>query len=305
MLHITDSMVDELVDAQSAQQAVRDAFARFGRGEASMQARERTEAGGVKLSTLGAVIPGQGVAGAKIYTTIQGKFDFVILLFSTEDGRPLATLDAYAITRLRTAATTLVAASCLARPDARRMVLYGAGTQGRAHAQQFAQAYALEWISVSSPHADDAVLREMERACGVPVMRSTGRVPIEQADIVVTASRSKTPLFEGARLQPGAFVAAIGSSLPHTRELDDDALARTDLIAVEWLAQTLREAGDLVMAAPGLNLESRYVELGNLVAGAHPGRQNAGQITLFKSVGAGLEDIALAGLAYRRLKEKG
>lgn len=305
MLHITDAMIDELVDAQSAQQAVREAFAWFGKGEAAMQARERTEAGGLKLSTLGAVIPGQGFAGAKIYTTNQGRFDFVILLFSTEDGRALATLQANAITRLRTAATSLVAAGHLARRDARRMVLYGAGVQGQAHARQFARAYPLEWIAVSSPHADDALLREMEHACGVPVRRCPDRAPIEEADIIVTATRAKTPLFEGARLQPGVFVAAIGSSLPHTRELDDDALAKTDLIAVEWLAQTRREAGDLVMADAGLDLESRYAELGDLVTGSRPGRSNDGQITLFKSVGVGLEDVALAGLAYRRLKARG
>ncbi|HEY0293929.1 MAG TPA: ornithine cyclodeaminase family protein [Bordetella sp.] len=305
MLHISDAMIDELVDVQSAQQVLREAFLYFGKGEAAMQSRERTDAGGVKLSTLGAVIPGQGVTGAKVYTTIQGKFDFVILLFSTEDGRPLATLQANAITRLRTAATTLVAASHLASREARRMVLYGAGVQGQAHARQFALAYPLEWIMVSDPHVDGARLRDMERACGVPVLRSPLRAPIEEADIIVTASRSQTPLFEGERLQPGTFVAAIGSSLPHTRELDDNALAKADLLAVEWLAQARQEAGDLVLADARLALERRYVELGDLVAGAHPGRQSAGQITLYKAVGVGLEDIALAGLAYRRLQAQG
>lgn len=270
-----------------------------------MQARERTSAGSVKLSTLGAVIPGQGVAGAKIYTTIQGKFDFVILLFSTEDGRPLATLEANAITKLRTAATTLVAASHLARREARRMMLYGAGVQGQAHARQFALAYPLEWIVVSDPHADDACLRDMERACGVPVLRSPARAPIEEADIIVTASRSRVPLFDGGRLSPGAFVAAIGSSLPDTRELDDSALAKADLLAVEWLAQTRQEAGDLVLADAGLQLERRCVELGDIVTGAHPGRQRPDQITLYKAVGVGLEDIALAGLAYGRLSGLG
>lgn len=302
MLHINDAMVDELVDAAAAQQVVRDAFARFGRGEAAMQQRERTEAGGVKLSTLGAVIPGQQVAGAKVYTTIAGRFDFVILLFSTTDGRPLATLEANAITRLRTAASTVVAGAHLARPDCRRMMLYGAGVQGQAHARQLARAYPLERITVSDPGASDALLRAMERDCQVEVRRSPARAPVEESDIVVTATRARQPLFEGARLAPGAFVAAIGSSLPDTRELDDRALERAGLVAVEWLPQSLREAGDLVLADPALDLGERLVELGALVTGAHPGRRHAQEITLYKAVGVGLEDVALAGLAYQRLR---
>ena len=122
------------------------------------------------------------------------------------------------------------------------------------------------------------------------------------ADIVVTASRSTTPLFSGDELKPGCFVAAIGSSLPHTRELDDRALERAARIAVEWLPQTLREAGDLVLARPGLVSPEKLVELGALVTGVSPGRQSDDEITLYKSVGVGLEDVALAGLAWQRVQ---
>src|SRR6478672_3047020 len=103
-------MIDSHVTAADAEAAMRDAFASFAAGDAAMQERIRTEAGGVKLSTLGAVIPAQGVTGAKVYTTIKGQFQFVILLFSTETGRPLASFDAGAITRLRTAACSVLAA---------------------------------------------------------------------------------------------------------------------------------------------------------------------------------------------------
>lgn len=301
MLHINDAMVDELIDATAAQHIMRDAFACFGRGEAAMQARERTEADGIKLSTMGAVIPGQQVAGAKVYTTIAGRFDFVILLFSTVDGRPLATIEANAITRLRTAASTVVAASYLARPDSKRMMLYGAGIQGRAHAEQLASVYPLESITVSDPAASDELLSTMQRDCMVQVRRSPARAPIEESDIVVTATRARESLFDGARLSPGTFVAAIGSSLPDTRELDDVALGRMSVIAVEWMPQSFREAGDLVLADPSLAIRERTVELGALVAGMHPGRQDVKDITLYKAVGVGLEDVALAGLAYQRL----
>jgi ornithine cyclodeaminase len=301
MQHITDAMIDSVIDAVAAQQVLTDAFQRFGAGEAAMQERIRTEAGGTKLSTLAAVIPGQGYAGAKVYTTIKGEFNFVILLFSSTDGRPLASFDAAAITRLRTAACSVIASRHLARPASRRLALFGAGTQGRAHAQQMAAAYALDEIRVCDPHARDTLAAELTNLCGVPVRRCHARDAVDGADIVVTASRSPTPLFGGDQLAPGTFVAAIGSSLPHTRELDDAALSRAAIVAVDWRPQTLREAGDLVMAGPGVLPDERIVDLADLVAGKAPGRQSDEEITIYKSVGVGLQDVALAGLAWTRL----
>lgn len=302
MQHITDDMIDAAVSPQDARQVLLDAFRSFGHGQAAMQERIRTEAQGVKLSTLGAVIPEQKVAGAKVYTTIQGQFTFVIVLFSTEDGRALASFDAGAITRLRTAACSLIAARHLARPGARQMALFGAGVQGRAHAIQMAQAFDLEEIRVCDPYALPGLAADLQRQCGTPVRLCDAAETVAGADIVVTASRSTTPLFSGDELKPGCFVAAIGSSLPHTRELDDRALERAARIAVEWLPQTLREAGDLVLARPGLVSPEKLVELGALVTGAAPGRQSDDEITLYKSVGVGLEDVALAGLAWQRVQ---
>lgn len=302
MQHITDDMIDAAVSPQDAQQVLLEAFRSFGHGQAAMQERIRTEAEGVKLSTLGAVIPEQKVAGAKVYTTIQGQFTFVIVLFSTVDGRALATFDAGAITRLRTAACSMIAARHLARPASRQLALFGAGIQGRAHAVQMAQAFELDEIRVCDPFAGPGLAAELQRQCGLPVRLCGADEAVAGADIVVTASRSTSPLFTGDQLKPGCFVAAIGSSLPHTRELDDRALERAACIAVEWKPQTLREAGDLVLARPGLVSEDRLVELGALVTGAAPGRQDDEAITLYKSVGVGLEDVALAGLAWQRVQ---
>ncbi|KAF1045912.1 ornithine cyclodeaminase family protein [Xylophilus sp.] len=308
MKHVTDEMVDRLVDPAAAQRVLEEALRQFGRGEAAMQERVRTEAAGVKLSTLGAVIPGQQVAGAKVYTTIAGRFSFVILLFSAEDGRPLASFDAGAITRLRTAACSVIAARRLARPHARTLALLGAGVQGQAHAVQFCEAFGgIGRIRVFDPHLPAAAADALQRRCGVPVelVHDAGDA-VSDADIVVTASRSATPLFGGERLPPGCFVAAIGSSLPHTRELDDTALRRASLIAVEWKRQTLREAGDLVQAAPdALQPPGKVVELADLVTGQVPGRRRDDEVTLYKSVGVGLQDVALAGWAWRRLQEAG
>lgn len=300
MQHFTDAMVDGLLDAPSAQTVLAEAFKSFGQGRAAMQPRIRTQSGGVKLSTLGAVLPVQGYVGAKVYTTIEGQFNFVILLFSATDGKVLASFDAAAITRLRTAACSVIAASYLARKDSRRLALFGLGVQGREHAIQLAAAYALEEIRVCDPYSSDHAAQELERACGVKVFRRGAAEAVEGADIVVTASRSRTPLFGGQQLAAGVFIAAIGSSLPDTRELDDATLARASLMAVDWKPQTMGEAGDIVLADPSALPPEKIVELADLVTGRAPGRSLADEVTIYKAVGVGLQDVALAGLAWER-----
>lgn len=251
------------------------------------------------------MIPEQQVAGAKVYTTIDGRFSFVILLFSTVDGKPLASFDAGAITRLRTAACTAIAARRLARPDAGTLALFGAGTQGVAHARQLSAALPLERILLSDPYAEAGMPAKLAQLCGIPVTVADPDDAVARADIVVTASRSTTPLFRGAAIKPGAFVAAIGSSLPHTRELDDTALARARAVVVEWRPQSTREAGDLVQAAPGVLPDTKLVELADVVLGRVAVRRHDDDIVIYKSVGVGLEDVALAGSAWRRLQSAG
>ena len=300
MRHISDAMIEALVDPAEAERVLVDAFRSFGAGRAAIQERVRSAAGAVKLSTLGAVVPDLGFAGAKVYTTIGGRFRFVIVLFDAVDGAPLATFDAAAITCLRTAATSLIASRHLARPGAKRMALFGAGVQGRAHAVRMARTYPLEEIRVCSPSADARLCAAMETECGVAVRICAAREALEGSEIVVTASRARTPLFEGDALAEGAFVAAIGSSLPDTRELDDRALARASIVAVDWSQQAMSEAGDLVLAHPAV-LDGKVVQLSDLVTGSAAGRRDADEITIFKSVGIGLQDIAVAGLAWRNL----
>jgi ornithine cyclodeaminase len=305
MLHITDAMIDAVLGPADAQAALLDALRSFGEGRGAMQERIRTEAGGVKISTMGAVLPDQGYAGAKVYTTIKGQFDFVIQLFSTHTGRPLASLEANAITRLRTAACSVIAARHLARPDVRRLAVFGAGVQGRAHAQQFAHAYPLTEIRIVDPFAAPDAASQLEAQCGVRVRMTDAAAAVDNADIVVTASRSTTPLFDGAALGAGCFVAAIGSSLPTTRELDDTALRRASRIVLDWAPQTLREAGDLMQAGAGCLAPEKLADLAEVVCGRKPGRQDADEITIYKAVGVGLQDIALAGLAYERIAAAG
>ena len=305
MLHITDAMINATVTPGDAQAALEEAWSSWAGGRAAMQERIRSEASGVRLSTMGAVLPEQSVAGAKIRTTINGQFSFVIVLFSTDDGHLLASLDANAITRLRAAAGSVIVARRLARNESRVLALVGAGEQGQTHAQQLSSAYSLERIKVFDPYADVTTLRSLEIRCGVSLEHCpTGDSAVEGADIVVTATRSKVPVFSGETLSSRCFVAAIGSVSPDNRELDDIALARTDILAVEWKQQSLREAGELVRFAPdALRPPKKIVELADLISGRVAGRGEHTGIAIYKSVGVGLQDIALAGLAWKKIAE--
>ncbi|WP_232466580.1 ornithine cyclodeaminase family protein, partial [Alcaligenes faecalis] len=249
MLHLTDQQLHELLDAPAVQEVLEQAFIEFGQGQAAQQRRVRTQVGDTRLSTLGAVIPGQQVAGAKIYTTVHGAFNFVIVLFDALSGQALATLDAGAITQWRTAACSVLAAQRGANPHSQTLGVLGLGAQGMAHALQFCQTFDLQRVLVWSPNVDEKRCHQLELECGVPVRAARAEEIAAQADILVTASRSRAPLFDGRSLKPGCFVAAVGSSLPTARELDDACLQRAGKIVVEWGEQTLAEAGDLILAA--------------------------------------------------------
>lgn len=302
MLHFTDQQLHELLDAPAVQHVLQEAFVEFGRGQAAQQRRVRTESEGIRLSTLGAVIPGQQVAGAKIYTTVSGAFSFVIVLFDALNGQALATFDAGAITQWRTAACSVLAAQHGANPQSQTLGVLGLGAQGTAHARQFCQAFDLRRVLVWSPNVDKERCRQLELDCGVPVRAARPDEIAAQADILVTASRSRDPLFDGHTLKPGCFVAAVGSSLPAARELDDACLQRASKIVVEWSEQTLSEAGDLILAAPECRIQDKLCELSDWLQLSRGQGYDSQGICVYKSVGVAIEDIAVAGLAYRRFR---
>lgn len=303
MLYLTDDDVARLVSPADALDAVTSAFAAFGRGDAAVQRRERTDAGGVKLSTLGAVLPSAGgeggVLGAKVYSTVGGAFTFLVVLFAAADGRRLAVLDSGALTRLRTAATSVLSTRVLRTRSApvERVVVFGSGSQGRGHVDAFSAAY---------PDADV-----------VTVGRSTDGGDVEKAvgaaDVVVTATRATTPVLLGAWLPDGVHVCAVGTSRPDACELDAGAYARADVVTVEWLPQARHEAGGLVQAVDaGVLTWDDVVELAPLVAFGEFGApettelaESGSGVTVFQSVGIGLEDVAVAEVAWRLAVETG
>src|SRR5262249_39481688 len=207
------------------------------------------------------VWPGQGYAGAKVYPTIAGRFSFVILLFSSESGAPLATLDANAITRLRTAAVSVLAAQRGAQAGAATLALFGTGIQARAHLEAFADAFALREVRIVSRGDAGPLARHARERLGCDARACDALAALHGADLIVTATRASVPLFDGRLVAPGAFVAAVGSSRPDTRELDDALIGRAARIGGGWREQTAHEAAGPPVLGPAVPRGVKVVEL--------------------------------------------
>jgi alanine dehydrogenase len=240
-----------------------------------------------------AVMPAYaGALGAKLVTFYPGNRGIpthhaLILLFRPHTGEPLAILDGRLITEMRTAAVSAVATQLLARPDASVLAILGSGVQARSHLEALRLVHGFGDVRVWSPRNAGAFADRF----GVRAAASAEEA-VRGADVVVVATASRTPVLFGEWLSPGMHVNAVGAVRPDWRELDDETVRRARLY-VESREAAAREAGDVIAAA------EVFAEIGEVVAGTRPGRRSAEEVTLFKSVGAAVEDVVAADLVYR------
>jgi len=295
------------------------AFRRYAAGEAANRPRSRIvlpEGRGV-LHVLSAYVPGQpghpdrdgpGLVGLKTYTTSKTGVRFVVLLSSAEDGL-LAIVEADWLGQMRTGAASGLATRYMARQDARIVGLLGTGGQARTQVLAMCAVRPIERLFVYGRDESRrrAFCEEMAERTGVafePV--ASAEEAVRLADIVVTATTAQQPVMSGAWLRPGTHINAMGSNWHNRREVDDETVERSAIVAVDALDQARIEAGDLVIpSAAGRFSFDRAVELGEIVAGKVAGRASDQQITLFKSLGIGLEDVATAGRVYELARERG
>ncbi|KQW29997.1 ornithine cyclodeaminase family protein [Acidovorax sp. Root402] len=301
---ISDQQISDALDFSSVAAVLGDAFASLASGGAAVHRRQRTDCRDLRLSTMGAVWADRSIGGIKVYPTVRGQFSFSILVFDLETNQPLAVLDGNEITRLRTAAITTLVASKAAVLRPRKLALFGTGLQGRAQAEALCEWFTFEEIALVDPAGDAVWGQALAVRTGSRVAFTTAEAAVRDADIVVTATRSATPVFDGAWLSHGAFVSAIGTSTPKGRELDDTTMDRAGRIIVEWKPQSLAEAGEIVLWE-GRSSHSPFVDLPELYAGVAPWRPAGPAITVFKSVGVGLADVAVAQLAVSRILRAG
>jgi ornithine cyclodeaminase/alanine dehydrogenase-like protein (mu-crystallin family) len=248
------------------------------------------------------VMPGNPARGLDAH---QG----LVTLFDGETGQPRAILDASAITEVRTAAVTAVATRVLSRPDARTLAIIGAGTQARAHLTALLPARAFEQVRVYAPtQAHARALIEHARPAGAELsVAPSAQDALRDADVVVTATSSREPVLRRGWLKPGAHLNAVGASTPRARELDTATVADSALFCDS--RESLRnEAGEFQLAvAEGLIAGEEHVraELGEVLAGTAAGRRDPGELTLFRSLGLAIEDLAAAETAVAAARAAG
>lgn len=304
-LYLAEEDVERLLTMDACVEAVEAAFRQWAEGRADSRPRTRATVRGAVLHALAAGSEVWGRLAAKAYVTTRHGARFVALLFDARGPELLAVIEADRMGQVRTGAASGVATRRLARQDARSLAVIGTGWQARGQAKAVATVRPLRTVRAFG--RDPGRLREFcgwtEAACGVEAVACrSAEEAAAGADIVVTATSSGRPVLEGAWLRPGAHVNAVGSNRPDRRELDEAAVRGAGLIVVDSIEQARLEAGDLLAAPPAID---RAVELKDVVGGAHPGRRGDSEITLFKSLGIGLEDLAAASLVYDRAVEAG
>ena len=214
-----------------------------------------------------------------------------ILLNDPQTGAPLAVMDGRLITEMRTAAVSAAATKLLAQPNAKILAILGSGVQARSHAEALRLVRQFEEIRVWSPNKSHA--EQFAKEIGAKAM--SAEAAVRDADVVVTATSSRMSILRGAWLRPGCHVNAVGACRPDWRELDDDAMR--NVIFVDSREAALKESGDVIL--PGAKI---YAELGEAFAGKINSRAN--EITIFKSLGMAVEDIAAALLVYQSVARK-
>lgn len=257
-----------------------------------------------------------GAAGVKLVTYHAGNrarghptLHATYLLMDATTGKPLAMLEGTYLTALRTGATSALAARYLARPDSSAVACFGAGVQAGFQLRCLAAVLPVARVQVVGRDQERAraFVAAMARELGVTVeLADDPRAAVRSADVVTCATTSPAPVVFGADLRPGTHVDAVGAFRPDTREVDTETVRRARVVVDTW-AGALEEAGDvrIPLGEGAIAREHLAAELADLVTGAHQGRRAPDEITLFKSVGFALEDLATARLACGRALARG
>jgi len=263
------------------------------------------------LALMPSYVPNPPAVGVKAITVFPGNVNSryeshqgVVLLFESENGRLLAIVDAGSITKIRTAAVSAAATKMLARTDSSKLAILGSGAQAAAHLEAMATVRPIERVRVWSrnpDHAKNFAKHESERR-GLPVdAAGTVREAVAGCGIICTTTAATSPILEGKLLEPGMHINAVGASVPPFRELDSEAVVRSRLF-VDRRESTVNESEDFCAPKREGLIDDGHIkgELGDILLGRVKGRNTQAEITLFKSVGLAVEDLAAARHIFRK-----
>jgi ornithine cyclodeaminase len=318
VLIVSQAEVRALLPMADCMEAMAAALATLARGDARLPLRPviTLPDGRGAFAVMPAYLGGPATIGLKAITVFPGNhgsaFDShqgAVLLFEAEHGSLAAIMDASAITAIRTAAVSGVATRLLAREDAGDLAILGTGVQAMTHLEAMALSRPLRRVRAWSrePANRERFATRARARLGIAVeSAASAQAAVAGADLICTTTAAREPVLRGDWIAPGAHVNAVGASVASSRELDSAAVARAHLF-VDRRESTLAEAGDfLVPKAEGLLGDDHILgELGELLVGARPGRDSRDQITLFKSLGLAVEDLAAARVIYANARARG
>jgi ornithine cyclodeaminase/alanine dehydrogenase-like protein (mu-crystallin family) len=318
MLILTHSQVRELLPMRDCMLAVGEALAGLARGEGVQPLR-----GGFLLPDRGGVLawmPGSAAAGqvfgVKILSVVENpdalgvdSHQGAVLIFDPANGAPLALLEAGAITAVRTAAVSALATDRLARRDASTLAILGSGTQARSHVEAMLTVRPITRIRVwaRNPKKVQAFADEQAARHRVVVEpAASAAAAVAGAHVVCTTTSAREPVFFGHMMEDGMHVNAVGASIPSWRELDTEAVTRSKLFT-DRRESLENEAGEyrLALEKGVIGPDHLQAEIGEVLIGSHPGRTSDAEITLFRSLGLAVEDLAAGWLVYQRARERG
>jgi alanine dehydrogenase len=305
-IYLTESDVTGLLTMEMALGAVEGVFLRQAQGGASNLPRRRVRSAGTTLHVMSGA-DGDWM-GLKSYTVTREGARFFINLYRAQTGELVALIEADRLGQMRTGAASGVATKYLARQGAATVGIYGTGWQARSQLAAVCAVRPIERVLVYSrdPGNRERFCREMGDELGISSIEPVAH-PEEAAaaSIIITITTAREPVLRGEWIQAGAHLNAAGGNSLLRREFDDRAIERSSLLTVDSLDQARLEAGELVTAVEkGLLNWERVVELRQIVAGEHSGRRNGDEITIFKSLGLAIEDIATAALVYEVARQQ-
>jgi alanine dehydrogenase len=309
-LLLTEADVKSILTMALAIESVEDSFRRLADGSALLHSRQRLHVPNKSyMHYMAAADSTTGYMGLKIYTSSREGLRFLVPLFQAESGDLVALIEANYLGQMRTGAASGVATRVLARPESRAIGIIGTGLQARTQLEAITSACAIESIRAFGRDQGrrEQFAKEMTERLKVPVTAvASAEEAVRGADIIVTSTTSTNPVLEGRWLMPGMHINAIGANFPNKRELDDEAVRRSHVIAADSREQSKMEAGDLIrFFGDDDSRWSAVQELAGIVAGKMPGRTSPEQITLFRSNGIAIEDIVVAGQIYELARERG
>ena len=304
MIYLTEQDVTNLLTMNDALAAVEAAFKAQSTGDATNESRRRVRANGAILMTMSGAIASLGTFGLKAYTVAKGKARFHVSLYDTATGELLALIEADKLGQMRTGAASGVATKYLAREDAKTVGIYGTGWQAQSQLAAVCAVRKIESVKVFSRSEEkrNQFSARMSEQLGIANISAVAEPEAAaDADILITITSSPKPVLEGAWIKAGTHINTAGGNSIMRSEVDDEVIKRSNFIAVDSKDQAKIEAGELVFPVEkGILTWERVQEVCHVVSGEVQGRKSAEDITLFKSLGLAIEDVATATWIYRK-----